>query len=71
MINISGPKASILLDWETLQVFFLKSERRPGCSLCSKLLINAGVKKIVYLRDYPDDLAKAFLDEANIPYNKL
>jgi len=38
MINISGPKASILLDWETLQVFFLKSERRPGCSLCSKFL---------------------------------
>lgn len=41
------------------------------CSLCAKLLVNAGVKKIVYLRDYPDDLAKAFLDEANIPYNKL
>ena len=26
MINMLGPKASILLDWETLPVFFLKSE---------------------------------------------
>ena len=41
------------------------------CSLCAKILVNAGVKKIIYLRDYPDDIAKDFLDEANIPYKKI
>lgn len=41
------------------------------CSLCAKILVNAGVKKIIYLRDYPDDIAKDFLTEANIPYKKL
>lgn len=41
------------------------------CSICSKILVNAGVKKIVYLRSYPDDISKTFLDEAKILYEKL
>jgi len=36
------------------------------CSICSKMLINAGVKNIVYGRGYPDDLAHAMLSEAGI-----
>ena len=36
------------------------------CSLCAKMLINAGVKRIVMLDDYPDELSKAMLSEANI-----
>ena len=36
------------------------------CSLCAKMLINAGVKRIVMLDDYPDELSKQMLSEANI-----
>ncbi len=36
------------------------------CSLCSKLIINAKVKKIVYVEGYPDDLAKELLAESDV-----
>ena len=36
------------------------------CSLCAKMAINAGVKRIVVLGDYPDGLAKDILKEAGI-----
>ncbi len=36
------------------------------CSLCSKMLINAGIKRIVYRGDYPDDFSLELLKEAGI-----
>ncbi len=36
------------------------------CILCSKLIINARVKKVIYLEGYPDQLATEILDEAGI-----
>jgi len=36
------------------------------CSICSKMLINAGVKNIVFGRGYPDALAQEMLSEAQI-----
>lgn len=36
------------------------------CILCSKMLINAGIKKIVFRGEYPDELAKEMLAQANI-----
>jgi len=36
------------------------------CSLCAKMAINAGVRRIVTMGDYPDDLAKEILAEAGI-----
>ena len=36
------------------------------CVVCVKMLINAGVKEIVFSGDYPDDLAKKILGESNI-----
>ena len=36
------------------------------CIICSKMLINAGISKIVYLEGYPDPLAKEMIDEAKI-----
>jgi len=36
------------------------------CSLCAKMLVNAGIKRIVTLTDYPDALAKEILAMANI-----
>lgn len=36
------------------------------CSLCAKLMINAGISKLVFRGAYPDELALAMLNEAGI-----
>jgi len=36
------------------------------CAICTKLLINAGVKEIVFERPYPDDLARQLRAEAGL-----
>ena len=36
------------------------------CVVCVKMLINAGVKEIIYSGDYPDDLAKKMIVESKI-----
>jgi len=41
------------------------------CVVCVKMLINAGVKEIIYSGDYPDELAKTMLDESNIKIRKF
>lgn len=41
------------------------------CSVCSRILINAGVKRIVFLNNYPDDFSLKILEEANIKFEQL
>ncbi len=41
------------------------------CSVCAKMLINAGIKEIIYENDYPDELAMNMLTESNIEIRKL
>lgn len=36
------------------------------CVLCAKMLINAGVERIVFAGEYPDALARQLLDEADV-----
>mgnify|MGYP000989622435 FL=1 len=36
------------------------------CVLCAKLIINAGIKKIIFKGDYPDSLAMELLQEAGV-----
>ena len=36
------------------------------CVICAKLLINAGIKKVVYSDFYNDELAKTLLQEAGV-----
>lgn len=41
------------------------------CSLCAKMLINAGIRRIVYIGSYADELALELLNEAGITLNKI
>lgn len=41
------------------------------CSICAKMIINVGIKKVVFEGDYPDELAMEFLKEANIDLVRL
>jgi len=36
------------------------------CILCAKMIVNAGIRKIIFKGDYPDDLAMSILREAEI-----
>ena len=36
------------------------------CIICAKMLINAGVKKIIYVEGYPDNLANEMLAESGL-----
>lgn len=38
------------------------------CIICSKMIINAGIKEIVYLDGYPDILSKDILAESGIDF---
>jgi dCMP deaminase len=41
------------------------------CLTCAKLLVNAGVKRVVYDGDYPDELAVSILHEADIALDRF
>ena len=40
------------------------------CVLCAKMLVNAGIERIVYKGEYPDELSKSILNEARIVCEK-
>ncbi len=41
------------------------------CIVCVKMIINAGIKKIFYLDEYPDKLAEKILKESKIQTKKI
>ena len=41
------------------------------CVICAKMAINAGIQKIVYKGDYPDELSLNMLNEANVELIKV
>ena len=41
------------------------------CSVCAKMLINAGIKELIYMNDYPDELAEKILKESKIKVRKI
>ena len=41
------------------------------CTICTKMLINSGIKKIYYQSGYADQLSKDLLEEANIELIKI
>lgn len=41
------------------------------CSICTKMLINCGIKEIFYVAGYKDELSEKLLNEAGIPHKVL
>ena len=41
------------------------------CIICSKMLINAGVRGVVFKRGYPDRLSLEMLEEAGVAYQQF
>ena len=40
------------------------------CGICAKMIINAGIKRVVYKDGYPDDFSMQLFREANTEINK-
>jgi dCMP deaminase len=40
------------------------------CVICSKMLINSGIRRIVYAEGYPDELSRELLEEAGIALHR-
>ncbi len=43
---------------------------KQPCIICAKMLINIGIKRIVYLKAYPDQYSETLLNEAGIKIEK-
>lgn len=41
------------------------------CIICSKMIINAGIRRIVYLEGYADDLAREMVAQAEVAVEKF
>ena len=41
------------------------------CAMCSKMLINCGIKHIWYSEHYPDELGLAMLSEAGVTFEQI
>jgi dCMP deaminase len=41
------------------------------CIICSKMVINAGIKRVVYLSGYPDQLAEEMIRESGVIVEKF
>ncbi len=41
------------------------------CNTCAKMIINAGLKRVIYAGEYPDELARNFLAEAGVEVVRL
>ena len=44
---------------------------KQPCIICAKMIINAGIRKIIYLKAYPDKYSESLLKEAGIEINKF
>jgi len=64
-VIIQAAKLGINIDGATLYV------TNYPCFICAKMLINAGIKKIVYKEGYPDKWAKDILEEAGVKVVKF
>ncbi len=61
---IQAAKLGVCIDGATLYC------THQPCVICAKMIINAGIKRIVYKYGYPDDFAMQLLDEAKVEIEK-
>ena len=61
---VNAARLGVCLDGATLYC-----THRP-CVICAKLIVNAGIKRVVYKEGYPDEFAVELLHEANVQVDR-
>jgi dCMP deaminase len=41
------------------------------CVICAKMIVNSGIKRVVYLIDYPDEFAARILAEGEVSVERF
>jgi len=62
---VQAAKQGICIDGATLYC------THQPCGICSKLIINAGIKRIVFKEPYPDDFSRKLLTDAKIKVEQV
>lgn len=62
---VQAAKLGVSLEGTTIYV-----THRP-CCICTKLIINAGIKRIVYAYHYPDDFSMEILNQTDIEIDHM
>lgn len=57
---IQGAKLGVSLNGSTLYC------TNQPCSICTRMIINSGIKKVIYKYPYPDEFSIKLFNEANI-----
>ena len=57
---IQGARHGVVLQGSTAYI------TTQPCSICTKMLINAGIEEIIYEGDFPDELSLELLKEAGV-----
>ena len=61
---IQAAKMGVSVDGATLYV------THQPCTICTKMIINSGIKRIVYREGYPDEFSRQLLEESSIVVEK-
>ncbi len=62
---IQAAKMGICIDGATLYC------THQPCSICTKMIINSGISRVVYEAGYPDDFSLELFEEAGVLIEKL
>ena len=62
---VQAAKLGISVDGATIYV------THQPCSMCTRIIINSGIKRIVYGLEYPDEFSRNILNEAGIELRYL
>ncbi len=61
---VQAAKLGVSVDGATIYV------THQPCSICAKMIINSGIKRIVYKEGYPDDFSKRLFEECGIQVDR-
>ena len=61
---VQAAKLGVSVDGATIYV------THQPCSICAKMIINSGIKRIVYKEGYPDEFSMKLFDECHMQIEK-
>ena len=57
---LQAAKLGLAIDGATLYC------THQPCSICAKMIINTGIRRVVYQEGYPDDFSRKFFEESGV-----